>query len=544
MTSGVDASTLEGDWDYIVVGAGSAGCAVAGRLAEDPARRVLLIEAGHDGRHPLVRIPGGVRFTIGSPTHDWMLASEPDPTSHNRVHAWPRGKMVGGSSGINGMIYARGAPADYDDMAAKGMTGWSWREVLPYFMRSEDFEGGASDTHGAGGPLSVSYLRTPHLLSQVFVESCAQAGLDVVDDINGGIDTGIGYVQATQRNGARCSSADAYLRGPGRRPNLAIVTHAQVQRVLIEQQRARGVLFTQGGRLRRSQAHHEVIVCAGTIMSPHLLMHSGVGDPLALERLGLPVLTARPAVGQNFQEHGDAGLQYEVNQSTFNMKIGIFSMARYGLRWLVMRDGPVASPGAQVFGLFRSREGLARPDIGLYFQANGYRLEPGKIVFNREPTVTASVVTVDPKSRGELRWDTADANTPPRIFAQLLQSEEDCTAILSGLRLARRIMAQRAMKPYVVRELAPGAHAESDAELLEFARSVSDPVMHCGGTCRMGEDGDAVVDPQLRVRGVQGLRVADMSVTPVLPSANTNSTAIMIGERCADFILRGDRTAS
>jgi choline dehydrogenase len=532
---------MEGDWNYIVVGAGSAGCTVAGRLAEDTNCRVLLLEAGHRGRHPLIRIPGGVRFTIGSPKHDWMLVSEPDPSSNNRVHAWPRGKMVGGSSGINGMIYARGVPADYDDMAARGMQGWAWEDVLPYFKRSEDFEGGPSEAHGVGGPLAVSRLRTPHYLSGRFLEACAQAGLCVLDDINAGVEPGIGFVHATQRNGARWSAADAFIYSRGARANLKVVPHAHATRITFDGVRATGVVYRQGEVERRATATREVVLCAGTIMSPHLLVHSGIGDPALLQHLGIPVRVAKPDVGRHFQEHGDVGLQYEVNQSTYNMKIDIFSMLRYGLRWLVKRDGPVASTGAHVMGVFRSKPDLPRPDIMLSFQTNGYRLEPGKIVFNREPTVTAYATTVDPKSRGELRWASADPLKPPQIHAALLADVEDRTALLWGIRLARRVMSQVALRPYIVKELAPGSVRQSDEELMAFARDASDPVMHCGGTCRMGTDESAVLDTQCRVRGVTGLRVADMSITSAIPSANTNATAIMVGERCAEFVRRSAR---
>ncbi len=526
-------------YDYIIVGGGSAGCAVAGRLAENPNCSVLLLEAGGRDGSPLIKIPGGVRMTIGSPKYDWRLSAAPDPTRDGRADFINRGKVLGGSSSINGMIYFRGAASDYDALAREAMPGWSWNEVLPYFKLAEDFEGGPSASHGVGGPLGVSYVRTPHFLSQQFLKACAEARLPVLEDLNGGADVGVGYVHCTQRNGARDSAAAAYLhRRP--RPNLTILTHARATRILFDQdRRATGVSFLRRGKAAQARARREIILSAGAIMTPHILMHSGIGPATELKRLGLNVLIDRPDVGANFHDHLDVELKYEVNTSTFNMKIDIFNMLRYGGQWLMTRDGPVASPGAQIGGLLKSSPDLDRPDFYLYFQPNGYRIEPGKIVFNREPTVTFSVGVAHPKSRGRVGLASPDPTTQPHIAPRMLEHDDDARALLAGLRVGRGLMRQDAMAPYIVRELEPGATAEKDEDLLHHVRARGEPVLNLSGTARMGVDGASIVDPNLRVRGVSGLRIADMSVFPKVPSTGTNAVAIMVGERCADFIKRG-----
>jgi choline dehydrogenase len=511
-------------YDYIVIGAGSAGCAVAGRLAENPNCSVLLLEAGGRDTSPLLKIPGGVRMTIGSPKYDWRLHAEPDPTRNGRADFINRGKVLGGSSAINGMIYHRGPASDYDALARDAMPGWAWADVLPFFKLAEDFEGGQSPSHGVGGPLGVSYIRTPHFLSQQFLSACAEARLPVLEDINGGADVGIGYVHCTQRNGARDSAAQAYLHRK-RRPNLHILTHAHATRILFDQdRRATGVAFLRHGQPAQAQARRELILSAGSIMTPHLLMHSGIGPADELRRLGIDVLVDRPDVGANFHDHLDVDLKYEVNQSTFNMKTDIFNMLRYGGQWLMTRDGPVASPGAQIAGLFKSNPDLDRPDFYIFFQPNGYRIEPGKIVFNREPTVTFYAGVANPKSRGRVGLSSPDPKAPPSIAPRMLDHEDDARAILAGLRMGRTLMQTEAMRPYIVRELEPGPGVQTDEALMEYIRANAEPVLHCTGTARMGVDGASIVD---------------MSIFAGVPSANTNAVAIMVGERCAHFIKQG-----
>jgi choline dehydrogenase len=528
-------------YDYIVVGGGSAGCAVAARLAEDPNLTVLLLEAGNSGRSPLIKIPGGVRLTIGNPRFDWMMEAQADPTRDNRRDPWNRGKVLGGSSAINGMVYHRGPAVDYDALARDGMPGWSWNEVLPFFRMAEDFEGGASPYHGKGGPLGVSFQRTPHHLSSEFLRECERQGLPVISDVNGGACEGIGYVHCTQRNGARDSAAEAYLHRRGRRPNLKILTKCLADRIIIENGRAIGLAYTQAGEQKEIFARSEIILSCGTIMTPHLLMHSGIGPAAHLRKLGLPVILDSASVGDNFHDHLDIPMRYEVNQSTFNMKVDTANMLKYGVRWLLRRDGPVASPGVQICGLLKSNADLPQPDIYMYFQPNGYRIEPGRIVFNREPTVTFYAGTANPKSRGKLVLASPHARDLPLIMPRMMDDEIDKRAILQGMRLGRRLMSGDVMRRYVVRQLDIDENEDSDAALLAYARQVSDPMMHSSGTCRMGFDSGSVVDPILRVRGIDRLRIADMSIVPRVPTANTNAVAIMIGERCADFIKRGKR---
>jgi choline dehydrogenase len=525
-------------FDVIIIGGGSAGSVMASRLSENPKVRVLLLEAGGWDHSPLLRVPGAVRFTIGSKKYDWNIVSEPDPTRYGNVDAWSRGKVLGGSSAINGMVYHRGCAADYDALADGFLPGWDYQSVLPYYKRIESYIGGDDAEHGRSGAQPVEPLRTPHFMTTKFLEACNASGIDVASDTNDGRMDTVGYVHTTQHNGARVSAAMSYLpRAVRARPNLSIKTGAHVNRIVMAGRRATGVEVEIAGVRQNFSAGH-VVMAAGSVMTPHILTHSGIGDPAVLQNLGLRQIIAQPQIGQHLQDHVEAGLTYEVNASTYNMKVDILNMAKYGLRWLLRRDGPVASPGAQATGVLRSRRELNRPDLQLYFQPAGYRLEPGKIIFNREPSVQFTASLTNPKSRGYLEFASPDPRVVPKLHPRLLGDPEDMAKLVQVAHTGRRIMRSAPMAPYVVRELEPGDEVTEDADIEAVLRRIAEPLLHIAGTCRMGRGEDDPVDMQFRLRGADNIYVADMSILPELIACNTNAFAMMIGERAAEHIAK------
>jgi choline dehydrogenase-like flavoprotein len=526
-------------FDYVVVGAGTAGCVLAARLSEDPAIRVCLIEAGGWDRHPFIHVPALVGAAIARRSLNWRFMTEPQAALDHRRIPLPRGRVIGGSGSINGMVYFRGQPRDYDEWAAAGNPGWSWREVLPYFLRSEDNpEQRGSPYHGQGGPIRVAHIPKPNPLNHVFLEAFAQVGgYPACDDFTGAKPEGYGLRQGTIRAGRRDSSAAAYLRPAKSRSNLTVLTGARVARVLIENGRASGVeAIVQGGR-RRILAGCETVLCAGALQSPQLLMLSGVGPPEELQRHGIEVRCAAPGVGAHYRDH----LSVPVTMETSDTQ-------SYGLSWRTLpraalnlaqytfgRHGPLASNVFESTAFIRSHPGADRPDLQVVFQPA--RRNRGGFPLPLGHGFVINSVGLYPRSRGRILLASADPLAAPRVAANLLADRADLAPLLAGLKLARRLFAAPAFAGYRAVEVTPGPAIRSDAELEAYVRRMAVTVHHPLSTCRMGADGDAVVDAELRVRGVAALRVVDGSIFPVMIGGNTNAPIVMVAEKAADLML-------
>lgn len=512
---------------YIIVGAGSAGCVLANRLSEDPARQVLLIEAGGSGRSPYIHIPAAIVKAIGNPALDWMHLSEPDPTRGQRVDLWSAGKGLGGSSSINGMLYVRGSPADFDAWAALGATGWSAAEVAPLFRRMERTGFGQDQERGRDGPLSVEPLRTRHPLGAAFERAAIEAGLAANPDYNR-VQEGVGPPQLTQRRGARWSAARAYLEPAKARRNLTVLTGATVDRLRLEDGRCAGVELRGRGPLRA----RETIVCAGTMGSPMLLLRSGIGPGDELRALGIAVAADLP-VGRNLQEHPHIAVSHDVRGRTYNQEVNGPRAAWHLMNWALFRRGPVASPYPHAVGFFRSHPALVQPDIQLMFGPFAFTIGEGGVTPYRRPAVTSVVALSYPKSTGQLTLRSPDPDAPPRIEHRLLDHPDDIAALIRAGRFVREIARQPALAPHLVAERLPGPGVESDGEWEAYARATSSLTNHPIGTCRIGD----VVDARLRVKRIAGLRVADASVIPRHLSGNINAAVMMIGEKTSDLIL-------
>jgi choline dehydrogenase-like flavoprotein len=516
--------------DYVIVGAGSAGCVLANRLSEDPAVRVLLIEAGGRDRHPNIKIPAAFAKQFKTKL-DWDLATEPEPHCDNRSLYIPRGKGLGGSSSMNAMLYVRGNPLDYEGWVEAGATGWGWEDVLPYFLKAEDNERGASDYHATGGPLRVEDERSPRPLTGRFLAACAAAGIPHVDDYNGPEQDGAALVQVTQRGGRRWSAADAYLRPALKRPNLEVVTRALVAGLEIEGGAVRGVRYSRRrGGAQVARAGREVILSAGTIGSPQLLLLSGVGPGDQLRQLGMPVACDLP-VGENLQDHPYVSCVWDVPAGG---SLADAEKPRALLEYLLRKTGPLTSTVAEAFAFIRSRPGLPAPDLQFHF-APAYFVDNGFEEYDGH-AITSGPVLVKPKSRGWVRLRSADPNAKPRILTNSLAEDEDVAALRAGVERAREIAAAGPLAEVVGRELFPGPEADTEAAIAADARRRVELLYHPVGTCRMGTGPEAVVGPDLRVHGIDGLRVVDASVMPVIPSGNTNAPTIMIAEKAADLI--------
>lgn len=529
--------------DVIVVGTGSAGSAVAGRLSEDPTLKVLVLEAGSRDRNPWLHVPIGYAKTMYHPTLSWNYGTEPEAALNGRSVPWPRGRVLGGSSAINGLIYIRGQREDYDTWAQMGCTGWGFDDCLPFFRKAEGNERGPDALHGGDGPLSVSDLRDRNALSVAFLEASQELGFPMNPDFNGPSQEGAGWYQVTVRNGVRCSSATAYLKPALKRPNLRLVTDAHATRILLEGGRAAGVEYRVGGETRVARARREVVLASGAINSPQLLMLSGIGPAEELAGMGIEVRHDLPAVGKHLQDHFQARLMYKASQRVSINEVvnSLWGMARMGAQYAMTRSGPL-SFAAGTSGLFaRVLPQSATPDVQFHFIP--WSADSVKEGLHKFPGFTMSICQLRPESRGEITLASPDPMAKARIHANYLATETDRQCMVEGLKLGQRLAETKAMRPFIAAPYSPPAMRSSDAELLEFCRATGGTIYHPTSTCRMGGDAASVVDLQLRVRGVEGLRVADCSIMPAVVSGNTNAGAIMIGERCAAFIRQGAKEA-
>ena len=539
-------TTDEEMFDYIVAGAGSAGCVVVARLSEGGRHRVLLLEAGDDDRKFWIHVPMGYGRLFADPRVNWMFESDPEPELEGRALYQPRGKVLGGTSSINGMVYMRGNHADYDDWRQRGWTGWDWESVLPFFKKAEDQERGASEFHGVGGPLRVSNQPVRWELAERWIAAAIEAGLPPNDDFNGVRQDGAGHFQSTTNRGRRWSSATAYLGPARRRANLVVRTNAQATRVMIEDGRAVGVEYAADGVRHRARARGEVIVCGGVYGSPQLLQLSGLGPGELLRQFGIAVVRDIPGVGADLQDHFYVRLAFRSARPVTMNEIANSPMRRTlaGARYLFFRSGPLSSNGVCAGAFARSDPRLDRPDLQLNFTTwtyagrdrNGVRPHPF-------PGFSVSAVHLRPEARGTVRIKNPDPLAAPAIRFNFLRSREDVRALIVGMRLARKISRQPALAGYVAEEILPGAGVQTDTEFEASIRQNGLSNLHPVGTCRMGSDEAAVLDPRLRVRGIKGLRVVDAAVMPSVPAGNTNAPTIMIAEKASAMILEDGRRA-
>jgi len=537
------------DYDYIVIGAGSAGCVLANRLTASGTARLLLLEAGGSDRSPWIQVPIGYGRTFNDPRFNWMYEAEPDATLGGRRQFWPRGKVLGGSSSINAMVYVRGQPGDFDDWAAAGNPGWSWRELLPYFRKLEDHPFGEKEFHGVNGPVAVSDVSAKvHPLCGSFLEACDTLGVPRTRDFNGAHTEGSGLWEVTIKDGVRVSSSNAYLRPVWRRPNLEIRTRSQATRLLFEDGRASGVEFLERGMARTARARREVILAAGAINSPQLLELSGVGDAQLLRSFGLPVVVDSPAVGRGLQDHLAVNYYYRSRVRTLNNELAPFlGKLRAALRYAFGKGGPLAMSVNQAGAFLRSRAGLSAPNMHIYFNPASYStttLGSTRRLLKPDPYpgFLVSFNTCRPLSRGSIHIRSTDPLRSPAIQPNALAHPRDVADVIEGSRLVRRIVGAQPLAGLVESEREPGSAVTSEADVLADFRERCGSVFHACGTCAMGSDPrTSVLDPRLRVRGVAGLRVIDASAFPNLTSGNTNAPVMMLAEKGADLILEDSR---
>ena len=529
---------MDSNFDYIVVGAGSAGCAVANRLSENPKNKVLLIEAGR-ASHPVSRLPASFALLIDNPLANWRYRSEPEESTANREIPIPRGKLLGGSSSINGLVYVRGNKLDYDTWAQMGNTGWSYDNVLPFFKKMENYQGEVTDIRGSDGPLKVSEVSDRNPIYDGLFKAAEENNIPLNKDYNGEEQEGIGYTQTTIFRGERMSAEVAYLRPIKSRKNLTIVTNSLVTRLLFEEKKCVGLEVKQKNKSIRYLTTKEIILCGGAINSPQILELSGIGNRDILEEKGISVIHELKGVGENLRDHIAPRIVYKITKPgiAYNDKARGLNLLKQIANYVFKRDGFLTLPSAPVVGFFKTRKELAAPDIQVHFIPYKVVLENGKRKLGVEPGITCTVNQNLPESRGSIHIKSKNPEEPPAIKFNFLSNSLDRETLVSGVKLIRKIMNSETMQEFCGEEVQPGKNLDTDEDILNFIKEKAETVYHPSGTCKMGFDQEAVVDKSLKVHGIKGLRIADASIMPTLVSGNTNAVCMMIGERCADFIL-------
>lgn len=528
------------EYDYVIIGAGTAGCVIADRLGEDPSTSVLILEAGGPNKHIMMKMPGAFIQTMVEPKFNWNFQSEPEPGIDGRVIDVPRGKVLGGSSSINGMFYMRGHPADYDEWERLGATGWGFADVLPYFRKSEGSWRGAGKYHGASGPLKVRQIDTRGLMSEELLDAAHEAGFPVSEDLSGDVPEGFAIGEVTiDENGRRVSTATAFLTEAVARGNCKVATYALVHRVIIENGRAIGVEYSAGGETRTVRARREVILCGGTYNSPQVLKLSGIGPAEELASHGIQVVVNNPNVGANLTEHCEVRMDFEATGPfTFLKQLRVDRMIRHTLNWMIRGKGPFATQLSSAAVAIRTEQSLERPDIQfmvgpIYVDAKPWLPFKGT---DQPHVFWCGVLLLHPESRGSVKLKSADPRDPPAITLGILTDKRDYEPLRRGIRAARKLYRKGRQAALTGREMLPGEHIQTDAELDDYIRRTAHISAHPVGTCAMGAPGKAVVDPELRVIGVEGLRVVDASVMPTVPGAPTYAATVMVAERAADLI--------
>jgi len=531
-------SAIASTYDYIVIGAGSAGCVIAARLSEDRSKTVLLLEAGPEDKSMWIDIPAGFSKLLNNSTYNWNFESEPEPTMNSRRIPIPRGKTLGGSSSINGMLYVRGNPLDYNSWAQLGNRGWSYESVVPYFKKSENFEGDGDESRGKGGPLNVAHLRADHPICDAWIQAAGAEGFPINKDYNNGNQEGFGYYQVTQKNGKRHSLARAFLNPAKSRKNLHIVTNAMTDRVVLDGKKAVGIEYSVHGEKRTASCGREVIVCAGAVSSPGVLEHSGIGRPAVLKPLGIEVKHELPGVGENYGDHCAPRMRWRVSKPiTLNEQSRGLSLVKEVLKYYTTGKGILTLPAGVCYGFIKTNEHVEEPDMQFHFTPASYDTAATRLL-ETEPGMTTVIGQCRPESRGSIHIKSARVGEHPAIRANFLAEKVDQDCTVAGLMTGRRIIDNPIMNPYRKFEVAPGPDCNTYDEWLDFARSNAQTTYHVVGTCKMGQDYDrmAVVDDELRVHGIEGLRVIDASIMPTVPSGNTNAPTIMVAERGADLV--------